>query len=119
MQIELVPIILFICITTVIWGYFHFSAKAKAEQHKTIQKLIEAGQALSPELLEQLATTKKNDGMGDLFRGLLSVFMAVALYIFGMYGAEAKELAMIAMFPLAIGLAYLILYWLRSRKAQD
>ena len=35
----------------IVWGYFLYTYKAKAQQQETLKKLIDNGQTLSPELI--------------------------------------------------------------------
>ena len=116
----MIPITLFICIAAVLFGFFYYSAKAKAEQQKTLQQLIENGQTLSPELVASIAKPNpSNNTAKDFSRGVLLISLSVAILFYG-WVALAGELEFIglAAFPFAIGFAFLLIQKFKPKSEQ-
>lgn len=115
---ELIPIILFICIAIVIWAYFHFATKTKKEQLQTVQKVIDSGQNLSPELIASIAKPAPSDRTKDFSRGILFIAFAIAFFIFGALGIDHNDKVMwISVFPFSIGVAYLLIFKFRPTES--
>ena len=107
-----VPMSMFIGLSVVLslWVWFRF--KAKRELQETIRAAIEKGQGLSPELIENLVNPPVSP-QRDLRRGVISVGLAVAVALFAVFldeGDAVGPLMGIAMFPLSIGAAYLLMH---------
>lgn len=109
MESFLVPIALFISITAVILGFIFNRTKVKTKQQQTLQKLIESGQNLSPELISSVARQDKNEHI-DFSRGTLLISFSIAMVIFGLLGIEESGFAWLGAFPLALGFAFLIIH---------
>ncbi len=106
-----IPVFLFICIAAVIWSYINHVTKVKQEQQVTLQKLIDSGQALSPELIASIAKPKNQNENKDFSRGILSIAIAVGIFIYGYFGiVNEEEFTWLAAFPLTIGIGYLFIY---------
>jgi hypothetical protein len=106
-----IPIILFICFATVIWSYINHLSKTKKEQQATLQKLIESGQALSPELITSIAKPKNQDNNQDFSRGILAIGLGIAVFIYGHFGLiNEEEFTWLSAFPLTIGIAFLFIH---------
>jgi hypothetical protein len=93
-----------------LWVWFRY--KAKRELQMTIRTAIEKGQGLSPELIEHLVNPPVSP-QRDLRRGVISVGVALAVALFAVFVDEADAIGPlmgVAMFPLFIGLAYLLMH---------
>lgn len=114
---EAVGAVMFIGLTIVFSLLVWFRYKAKRENQETIRSAIEKGQELSPELFERLTNppVPKNR---DFRRGVLSIGVALGLVLFGYVFPEEDLLGIMAasaMFPLLLGLAWLLLHHFGNR----
>lgn len=111
---DMIPIVLFLTIGTVLGLYAYFRHRQGLALQETVRMALERGQDLTPEVLEALAGDR--GGQRDLRRGL--VWIAVALGVVSL-GVSVDEQALygIAAFPGFVGLAYLVLWWVASRRA--
>ncbi len=106
---EWVPIIFFISIAMGVWGYLLFNYKAKEQQQNTLKKLIDNGQALSPELIASIAKPQKSDTSKDFSRGVLLIAFSLALGLFG-YLDDNMDVTRAGLFPLFLGAAFLLIW---------
>lgn len=93
----------------------YFRAKGRKELHTTLRTALEKGESLSPEVLEGLSHSKS----GDFRRGLLGLAIGVAFGLFGLVIGEedaVRPMLGISMFPIMIGMAYLLMWW-RTNKS--
>jgi hypothetical protein len=107
-----VPLSMFIGLAVVLslWVWFRF--KAKKELQKTIRSAIEKGDALSPELIENLVNPPVPP-QRDLRRGVISTLFAIGFALFGLILGEedaVRPLLGIAMLPLSIGVGFLLMH---------
>jgi hypothetical protein len=109
-----IPIVLFIMIALTIWSFLFFNNKNKKDQQLTLQKLIDSGQALSPELIASIAKPQKlpdSNVDSDFSKGLLAVGLAIAIFVYGYFGLrEETEFMWFSVFPLMIGIAFLLIF---------
>lgn len=107
-----VPLSMFIGLSVVLSLWVWFRYKAKRDLQMTIRTAIEKGQGLSPELIENLVNPPVSP-QRDLRRGVISVLLAVAIALFAMFIGEDDALGPllgISMFPLSIGVGYLVMH---------
>jgi hypothetical protein len=107
-----VPMSMFIGLSVVLSLWVWFRYKAKRDMQVTIRTAIEKGQGLSPELIENLVNPPVSP-QRDLRRGIISVLIAVALALFALFIGEEDAvgpLLGISMFPLSIGVGYLLMH---------
>ena len=107
-----VPLSMFIGLAVVLSLWVWFRYKAKRDMQMTIRTAIEKGQGLSPELIENLVNPPVSP-QRDLRRGVISVLAAVGIALFAMFMGEEDAvgpLLGISMFPLSIGVGYLIMH---------
>ena len=114
----LIPIFMFIGLASVIYFYLKHLTDVKQEQQKTLQKLIDSGQPLSPELITSIAKPKSSSGVNkDLSRGLIAISLAVAVFIYGFYGlGKDLEFLWLGIFPFALGIAFLIIHKFKPQQ---
>jgi hypothetical protein len=115
---EAVGAIMFIGLTVVFSLLVWFRYKATRDNQDTIRAAIDKGQELSPELLERL-TNPPAPANRDLRRGMMGVGLAFGFVLFGFFFPEEEELfgimSAVAMFPMLIGVAYLLLHRFGNR----
>lgn len=106
-----VPVFSFICLSIVFALYFMFRYRSRAEMQKTVRAALDKGHELTPELIDRLGQPRRPPH-SDLRRALIWIAVGIALVAFGfILGEEDAErpFAAIAAFPIAIGIAYLIM----------
>lgn len=109
--------VMFIGLTIVFSLLVWFRYKAKRENQETIRVAIEKGQELSPELFERL-TNPPVPANRDFRRGVLSLGVALGLVLFGYFFPEEDLfgiMSSIAMFPMLLGVAFLLLHRFGNR----
>lgn len=118
MDIDLVPIVLFLTIGGVISLIYYFRYRTRQAIQQTVRTALEQGQQLTPEVLEGLSDSL-NSKNADLRRGVISITLGLALFAFGNLLGEPDArgpLMAIAAFPALIGVAYLGLWFFLKRK---
>ena len=116
-----IPITAFVVTGLVIFVITFFRYKTRQATQKTIRLALEKGNEMTPELLASL-TEPRHSVSGDLRRGLVSLSIGVGVALFGfILGEEDAVRPMIgmSMFPVFIGIAYLILWRLGQREKQS
>ena len=107
-----IPLSMFIGLAVVLSLWVGFRYKAKKDLQMTIRTAIEKGEGLSPELIENLVNPPVSS-QRDLRRGVISVLSAIAIALFAMFIGEEDAvgpLLGISMFPLSIGVGYLVMH---------
>ena len=107
-----IPLSMFIGLAVVLSLWVWFRYKAKKELQLTIRTAIEKGQGLSPELIENLVNPPVSP-QRDLRRGVIGVLLAVGFVLFGIILGEedaVRPLIGTAMFPLSIGIGFLLMH---------
>ena len=106
----------------IVWIIFYYDNRTKEQFNATLQKLIESGQELSPELLESVPGYKAGKGKDkdDIRAGLITSGVGIGIALFGHFGAEEQALFGIGLLVLSIGvgiLAYGI--YSKNKKGDD
>ena len=88
---------------------FYFDKRNKEQFHSTLQKLIESGQELSPELLQSIPGYKKekNGKRNDIRSGTITAGVGIGIVLFGQFGVAETALVGIGLLVSSIGLAFL------------
>ena len=89
---------------------FYFDKRNKEQFHSTLQKLIESGQELSPELLQSIPgykTESENGKRNDIRTGTITTGVGIGIAIFGQFGVAETALVGIGLLVSSIGLAFL------------
>ena len=87
---------------------FYFDKRNKEQFHSTLQKLIESGQELSPELLQSIPGYKKENGeRNDIRTGTITAAVGIGIALFGQFGVSETELFGIGLLVFSIGLGIL------------
>lgn len=111
---ELIPIVMFISIAVVVGLMLWFRYRSRNDMQQTIRLALDKGQELSPELIDRLGHAKAGP-KHDLRLALVWLALAVGLALCGLAvpdptGYTLRGCLAGAAFPLAIGIAYLIMY---------
>ena len=106
----------------IVWIIFYYDNRTKEQFHATLQKLIESGQELSPELLESVPGYKAGKGKDkdDIRSGLITSGVGIGIALFGHFGVGEQEVFGIGLLVLSIGvgiLAYGI--YSKNKKGDD
>ena len=105
----------------IVWIVYYYDNRAKEQFHTTLQKLIESGQELSPELMESVPGYKgRRKDKNDIRTGLVTSGVGIGIALFGHFGAEEQALFGIGLLVLSIGvgiLAYGI--YSKNKKGDD
>ena len=107
-----IPIVMFGGLAVVLSLLVWFRYKAQRETQLTIRTAIEKGQEMSPAMIDNLINPPASPHR-DLRRGVIGVLTAVAFGLFGLILGEedaVRPMLGIAMFPLSIGVAYLLMH---------
>ena len=113
-----IPVVMFIGLTVVLSLLVWFRFRAKKEVQETVRVAIEKGEGLSTELIENLVNPPVSPHR-DLRRGVISVLIAIGLVAFGLILGEEdaiRPLVGSAMFPLSIGIGFLLMHRYGSRQ---
>ena len=113
---ELIPITLFAVIGMVVIGYFYWNHKNRSSIMKTVQKAIDKGGDLTPELLTQLGATG-NPRIRDMRRGIVFLSLGIAGLLCSMFFPDPDVVNGIragSVFPLMLGIGFLIVWKLNK-----
>lgn len=114
-----VPIVSMIVIGLVVVAFFYFRHRNKSQLQQTIQTALDKGTELTPELIDRLAGPRPGPD-GDLRKALVWIAVGISFCLFGIFVGEddaVGPLAGIGMFPLLIGIAYLVM-WKFARSGE-
>jgi len=109
---EFIAIVMFLVIGLVFVLLIYYRYRSRSEMQQTIRVALEKGDSLTPELLDRIVDPKQN-GSRDLRRGMISVALGMGTAMFGFFVDEddaVRPLIGIAMFPLMVGIAYLLMW---------
>ena len=105
----------------IVWIIYYYDNRTKEQFHTTLQKLIESGQELSPELIESVPGYKgRRKDKNDIRTGLVTSGVGIGIALFGHFGAEDQAVFGIGLLVLSIGvgiLAYGI--YSKNKKGDD
>ena len=118
MEDLMIPIVFFLVLGAITLGYLFWNHKNKQSVMDTVQKSLDQGNQLSPELLASLGATV-NPRARDLRRGV--VFLSLALggmlsSVFFSGGDIVTGLRAGSMFPLMLGAGFLLV-WKLTKNA--
>ena len=105
----------------IVWIVHHYDDRAKEQFHATLQKLIESGQELSPELLESVpGYTGGRKDRNDIRSGLVTSGVGIGLALFGHFGLGEQPLFGVGLLVLCIGLGKLAYgIYSKNKKGDD
>ena len=109
-----VPIVMFIVLGFVLVAFFYWNHKNRANIMVTVQKAIDTGQALTPELLAELGAAA-NPRLRDLRRGIVFLSLGIAGFLCSLFfdiHEVVNGLRAGSVFPLMLGFGFLLVWWL-------
>ena len=117
---EIVPAVMFLGLTIVFSLLFWFRYRARREMQETLRVALDKGQDLTPEIIDRLGHPKAAPDK-DLRLGVIWLAIAAGLVMCGFAipddsGDALRGILAGAAFPLAIGLAYMILHFFAGRS---
>ena len=120
---EMIPIVMFLVTGGVFWMLFHFRYKSRAETQQTIRLALDKGAELTPELIDRLGDPEPGPSK-DLRRALVWLSLGVGLAVCGFFvpdpsGHALKGCLAGAAFPIAIGIAFLIMWKYGKAQAEQ
>lgn len=113
---EMIPIVMFIVIGFAVLGYFYWNHKNRASIMKTVQKAIDKGSELTPELMTQLGAAG-NPRIRDMRRGIVFLSLGIAGLLCSLFFADAEVVNGIragSVFPLMLGVGFLLVWKLNK-----
>ncbi len=112
-----IPIVLFIVIGLTIASYLYWNSRNRASIMDTVQKAMDNGKELTPELLIQLGAAV-NPKARDLRRGIVIFSIGLATILCSLFFDDPDVVSGIragSMFPLMIGAGFLLVWKLNSK----
>jgi hypothetical protein len=112
----MIPIIMFIVLGIVILGYYFWNHKNRETIMATVQKAMDQGKELTPELLMQLGAAV-NPKVRDLRRGIVFLSLGIAGLLCSLFFNAADVVNGIragSVFPLMLGLGFLLVWKLNK-----
>jgi len=119
MEEVLVPIALFAIIPVIVWSVSHYRYKSHQRASSVMEKMVEKGEPLTPELIQSLGIRPRQPH-GDLRTGIILISIGIAMLLLGGVVDDheaANFFGGLAMFPLLVGAAFILCWFLIGRKA--
>ena len=92
----------------VVWIALYFNNKKKQQFHTSLQKLIESGQQLSPELLQSIpGYVEEEKKVSDIKSGAILIGIGVGVVLLGKLGLDATVVWASGLLVASLGLALL------------
>lgn len=106
-----VPIFIAFAAMGIFLGFFHYNSRTKRSLHSAVEKALEKGEKLTPELLKTLQTPNRGK-FGDLRKGILWLAVGSALALVGILnpGGHIHNSIYFGLFPIFIGLGYIVIW---------
>lgn len=111
-----IPVVLFIVTGLCTIGFFHFNHKNRNAIMETVQKSMDTGSDLTPDLLAKLGAAI-NPKIRDMRRGIVLMSLGIAGLMCSMFFADAEVVSGIragSVFPLMMGLGFLLVWKLNK-----
>lgn len=92
----------------IVWTALHFNNKKKEQFHSSLQKLIESGQQLTPELLQSIPGYVEEDKkVSDIKSGSILIGIGVGVVLLGYFGLNSTVVWASGLLLGSLGLALL------------
>jgi hypothetical protein len=115
---EFIPIVMFVVLGFITLGFFHFNNKNRQAVMDTVQKAIDQGGELTPELLTKLDAAV-NPRARDMRRGIVFLALGVAGLLCSLFFSEPEIVSGVragSMFPLMLGVGFLLVWRLNRNQ---
>jgi hypothetical protein len=104
----------------IVWTALHFNNKKKEQFHASLQKLIESGQELSPELLQSIPGYREEDKkVSDIKAGAILIGIGVGVVLLGYLGLHATVVWASGLLVSSLGFALLVYGIYAEKKNSD
>lgn len=121
----LMPLIFFGTVLAIVVCSLYFSHKNRVEKYRLIDKLLERGDALSPEMLESIGKTidpgekaSPNNRFGAaVMQVMIGIGLAVFFWALTSYTGAPYFLIAIGVFPFVVGVARLIAFFYEKKAS--
>jgi hypothetical protein len=113
-----IPVVLFIVIGFTTAAYFYWNNRNRVAIMDTVQKAMDNGKELTPELLIQMGAAV-NPRARDLRRGIVIFSIGVATLLCSLFFADPDVVSGLragSMFPLMMGAGFLLVWKLNSKE---
>ena len=105
-----IPIMLALAVMGIFVGFFYYNSRTKISLHNALEKALEKGEKLTPELLKTLQTPSHGK-FGDLRKGILWLaFGSAAVIAASFHEGPDHQGIFVALFPVFIGLGYIVIW---------
>jgi hypothetical protein len=104
-----IPIIGFLSIAAMFITFSALNSWSQFEVQRTLRTALEKGAPLTSELVAQMATNKPSRKT-DMRRGVIIVSIGVAALVAGTITGRMQEFATVAVFPIFVGLGFLLVW---------
>ncbi len=111
-----VPIVLFIVTGFCVWGFFYYNHKNRNAVMQTVQRSMETGSDLTPDLLAKLGAAI-NPKIRDMRRGIVLLSIGIAGLLCSLFFDQAQVVNGIragSVFPLIMGVGFLLVWKLNK-----
>ena len=108
----------------IVWIVHHYENKNKEQVQTTLQKLIESGQELSPEVLENIPGFKgekeKEKDQSDVRKGFILIGVGIGIALLGDIGLGEQAVFGAGLLVLSIGVGMLAYgVYSKNKKGDD
>jgi hypothetical protein len=108
----MIPITMFIVLGFAVLAYFYWNYQNRVTIMKTVEKAMDQGKELTPELLVQLGAAG-NPRIRDMRRGVVFLSLGIAGILCSLFFTDADVVNGIragAVFPLMLGFGFLLVW---------
>jgi hypothetical protein len=112
----MIPITVFLVFGACVIAFFYYGHRNRVSVMETVQKAIETGSELNPDLLTQMGAALNPRGR-DLRRGVIFLALGLAGIVCSFFFAEAEVVSGIragSVFPLFVGAGFLLVWKLND-----
>jgi hypothetical protein len=104
----------------IVWISLYFNNKKKEQFHASLQKLIESGQELSPELLQSIPGYVEEDKKAsDIKTGAILIGIGVGVVLLGYFGLHSAVVWASGLLVMSLGVALLSVGIYTEKKNSD
>ena len=117
----LIPMLGILFPVLIVWVVYHYENKTKEQFHDSLQKLIETGQELSPELLASVPgyKGKQKRDTDDVRSGCIATGVGVGIALLGKFGLGVDVVFGAGLLTICIGLGLLSYGIYKNNKEGD
>jgi hypothetical protein len=118
MEDAIIPVVLFLSVAAIIIAYVYWNHKSRQAVMQAVEKSIESGNALTPELLAKLSSPTSSR-FRDFRRGIVIAMLGVAGLLATIFIDDTDLISAfraLSMFPLLVGTGFLIVWKLSPNQ---